>query len=119
MTTTSQHRKLTQDELLAELRAAYGDDPMQWAFACPNCKTVTTGQALSDALKAYPRQRRNGERTITSDLLGTECIGRTDPEQGCNWAAYGLFRGPWEVELSSGESMWCFPIAEVEAGVSR
>jgi hypothetical protein len=109
--TKSQHRKLTQDELLAELLAQFGDDPMNWAFQCPSCDTVTTGQDLRDALKAHPRTNRNGEKTVTSDLLGQECIGRTDPDQGCNWAAYGLFRGPWEVTLNDGESMWCFPIA--------
>jgi hypothetical protein len=105
------YRKLTQDELVAQLRARYGDDPMQWAFICPTCKTVTTGQMMSDALKAYPSHRRTGEKIITSDVLGRECIGRTDPDQGCDWAAYGLFKGPWEVEIEKDKTMYCFPIA--------
>lgn len=109
------YRKLTQKQLLAELHEAYGENPMGWAFQCPTCKTVTTGQQLSDALKAHPRYRRDSDnvttKVITSDVLGQECIGRTDPHVGCDWAAYGLFRGPWEVETSPGKSMWCFPIA--------
>lgn len=118
MTTSFEYRKLTQNQLLAEVRERFGDDPMDWAFTCPTCQTVTTGRELSDALKAYPRRNRNGDKTITSDLLGRECIGRTHPEMGCDWAAYGLFRGPWEVELPDGESQWCFPIADTAGGDS-
>lgn len=111
------HRQLTQEALLAELRAAYGDDPMNWAFTCPSCNTITTGAQLSAALKTHPRtDNRTGDRVITSDILGQECIGRTDPEQGCDWAAYGLFRGPWEIALPNGNTLWGFPIAATENG---
>ena len=111
MTTTFSTRKLTQDELLTELHERCGTDPMQWAFICPNCETITTSQEMANALKAYPQQNRSGNPVIASDVIGQECIGRIDPDQGCNWAAFGLFRGPWEIELPNGDSMWCFPIA--------
>lgn len=113
------HRKLTQEELLAELVEAHGSDPKNWAFTCPSCNTVTTTTELSAALKAHPRTViATGDAVVASDLLGQECIGRTDPDQGCDWCAYGLFRGPWEVTLTTGKSMWCFPIAPKQKDTS-
>lgn len=96
-------RTLTQAEFLAEAKAAFGDDPMAWAFRCPNCGDVATGQDFRDALTEHPREH-NGEPMTASSVLGQECIGRTLGAlegqakkwtgRGCDWAAYGLFRGP-------------------------
>lgn len=107
-------RKITQDELVRELRDRCGDDPMRWAFQCPNCKDVATGQDFHDALA------ESGGNA--SDHLGQECIGRrlgaltrsAEPYRGrgCDWAAYGLFRGPWLVTLPDGKEIGCFPIAD-------
>ncbi len=119
------HRKLTQDELLAEARARFGDDPMQWAFQCPHCKDIATGQDFRDALKEHPRTHsRSGEAVIASDVIGQECIGRTlgalkkdgPTGRGCDWAAYGLFPGPWEIVLPDGRSMYGFPLAPATVG---
>lgn len=116
----SKHRKLTQAELLAELEARFGPDPMDWAFQCPNCGDAATGRDFREALAAHPRQER-GEAVAASDVLGQECIGRTlgalskgngkYEGRGCNWCAYGLFSGPWTVTLPEGGTMGCFPLA--------
>lgn len=120
------HRKLTQAELVAEAKARFGDDPMQWAFQCPTCKDIATGQDFRDALAEHPRTNlRTDKPVIASDIIGKECIGRTlgalgrkpYKGRGCDWAAYGLFAGPWEIVLPDGRSMHAFPLAPAPAGV--
>lgn len=118
-TTAFAHRKLTQAELVAEARERFGDDPMKWAFQCPSCKDIATGLDFRDALAEHPRRHmRSGEDVIASDLLGRECVGRTlgaltdgYTGRGCNWAAYGLFPGPWTIEMPDGRSVHGFPLA--------
>jgi hypothetical protein len=112
----TKHRKLTQAELMAEAQARFGDDPKLFAFECPQCKDVATIQDFIDA----------GE----PNAAGQHCIGRNlgalrkdvKPYEGrgCDWTAYGLFRGPWEIILpAEGDrperSAWSFPLAEVTA----
>jgi hypothetical protein len=123
----SNHRKLTSAELVAELKERFGDDPMAWAFQCPNCGDIATGQDFRDALKAHPRRHRIGNLpVITSEILGQECIGRTLGAlrrragdhwdgRGCDWSAYGLLCGPWEIVMADGRSAWGFPIADAPA----
>ena len=99
-------RTLTQQELEDEARARFGDDPWKWAFECPRCGDVATAGDFPE-----------GER----DRLGRECVGRAlgilkknqvYKGRGCDWAAFGLFRGPWEIIMPSGRSSWAFPLAE-------
>lgn len=122
MTDTASHRKLTQEELLNEARDRFGDDPMKWAFQCPSCQDIATGDDFRQALAEHPRTNlRTNEPVIASDVIGQECIGRTlgalakgrgaYTGRGCNWAAYGLLGGPWEVVLPNGRSMHAFPLA--------
>lgn len=121
----SGHRKLTQAELVAELKERFGDDPMAWAFRCPHCGDVATGQDFRDALAARPLERNDGSDVVTSDVLGQECIGRTLGAlgveakawkgRGCDWTAYGLFHGPLEIVMDDGRSVWGFPIADAPA----
>ena len=119
MTAATKHRKLTQAELMAEARARFGDNPMAFAFACPSCGDVAS---LGDFHAAG----------IDSGRAGQDCIGRhlgaLDREttvdayrkagkRGCDWVAYGMFRGPWEIVIpAEGDkperSMWAFPLAE-------
>jgi hypothetical protein len=59
---------------------------------------------------------------------GQECIGRTlrraDPpgvERGCDWTAYGLIPGPWEIVFPAEgdvpeQSMRSFRLAEPAGG---
>jgi hypothetical protein len=106
----SSYRKLTQAELGAEARKRFGDDVKKYAFICPNCQDVATIQDFIDA--------GDGARA------GQECIGRllgalrsSRPNtRGCDWAAYGLFCGPWEIVLPAKDgkperSAWSFALA--------
>lgn len=115
---SDQFRKLTQDELATEARERFGDDTAKWSFVCPHCGDVASVQDFVDA--------GDGNR------VGQECIGRlrgalkrgtkasrdgiVRGERGCDWAAYGLFRGPWEIVLpAEGDkperSAWSFALA--------
>lgn len=100
----SDSRTLTRDELWAEARVRFGEDPLNWAYVCPGCKDVATGEDFRKALDEYPRQLPNGRKAHYSDFLSQECIGRTlgalskgYTGRGCTWAAYGLIPGPWRV----------------------
>lgn len=118
----TEHRKLTQAELTAEATARFGPDPLKFAFQCPNCDDVATIQDFIDA--------GDGNRA------GQECIGRIlgglkprpdgtkKGKRGCDWAAYGLFRGPWEIVMpAEGDkperSAWGFALADSAAGGAR
>ncbi|CAK7288601.1 VVA0879 family protein [Streptomyces misionensis] len=119
--TTTEHRKLTQDELVTEARNRFGDDPMKWAFVCPSCGDIANGEDFRQALTANPRTNRNSDAVIASDVIGQECIGRTlgalakrngkYAGRGCDWAAYGLFSGPWEITLPNGRIAYGFALA--------
>lgn len=125
----AEHRKLTQDELLAEARKRFGDDPLDWAFECPNCGDVATARDFREALKQHPRED-GGQPVTASILLGQECIGRTlgalkgpagtqggrgQATRGCNWAAYGLIPGPWSIVMPDGRTAPGFALADATA----
>lgn len=117
----TEHRKLTQAELVAEATQHFGGDPLNWAFLCPSCGDIANGHDFRDALAANPRKHQSGTDVIASDVVGQECIGRTlgalakgqgkYTGRGCDWTAYGLFGGPWTITLPNGRSMHAFPLA--------
>jgi hypothetical protein len=124
------HRILTQAALIAEAKERFGEDPMTWAFKCPNCGDVATGLDFTAALNNHPRKGPDGNDVQVHHILGQECIGRTlgalsgsptgdqgrsRAERGCDWAAYGLISGPWEIVLPEGGSVWSFPLADTPA----
>ena|SRR5690349_18648179 len=120
MTATTDYRKLTQAELLTEARARFGDDPLKWAFICPSCGDTANGEDFQKALAEHPRTNLRTEKpVIASDIVGQECIGRTlgalskkaYKGRGCDWAAYGLFAGPWEIALPNGRTAHSFALA--------
>lgn len=103
---------------MAEAAAAFGDDWLNWAFRCPHCGDVASFRDFKEA---------GGE----ASACGQECIGRTlgalkvDAAQylagkytgrGCDWAAYGLLAGPWQVIMPAEDGkperkVWSFPLA--------
>lgn len=114
-------RTLTQQELIAEATTRFGKNPLQWAFICPSCGDIANGTEFITALENHPRKHRTGADVIASDIVGQECIGRTlgalgagdtYTGRGCNWAAYGLFSGPWTITLPNGRAMHAFALAD-------
>lgn len=111
---------LTLADLRAEGRARFGPDPLDWRFVCPRCGDIASGRHFVTALVKHPRVHQDGSDLQAGHVLGQECIGRTlgaldhsEPYEGrgCNLAAYGLFPGPWTVQLPGGGEMRCFPLA--------
>lgn len=121
LTTTGHPKTLTQDELLGLLIERFGEAPDAWAFQCPACDDIATTADFRQALETNPRTRMDGTPLAVSDVLGRECIGRTlgvlrGPAdewsgRGCDWVAYGLFRGPVQVDIGGETTLWCFPVA--------
>ena len=107
---TGTAERVTQDELHAEMERRFGPDPKRWAFICPSCKDVACAQDFIDADRDPNR-------------VGQECIGRSlgalnceQPKggykgRGCDWCAYGLFRGPMFVVTPNGNEIASFRIA--------
>jgi hypothetical protein len=107
--------KRTQDELLAELTLRFGPDHANWAFICPACNDVASAADFRAALDSQGLTEETA-----SQHLGQVCIGRLTgapspgtktTERGCNWAAFGLFRGPEFIIMPDGHEAPCFAIA--------
>lgn len=107
------------DDFRAALRERFGPDPMRWAFVCPNCGDVATGQDMSDAFVQHPQTRSDGEPKMPADVFGRECIGRIMPGRGCNWVAYGLIPGPTFVIPPEGPALTAFRIAPAPGQEAR
>lgn len=84
----------------------FGPDMEKWRFVCPNCGKERSAESVrSDLAESLPVLRA-GQYAVEQ-----ECIGRHLPAEGCNWAAYGLFRGPVIVDLGEGKSAAVFDFA--------
>ncbi|MGW7100305.1 VVA0879 family protein [Streptomyces sp. NPDC054838] len=117
------HPKLAHRDLLAETRRRFGDATDRWAFQCPNCADVASIADWRQALTDHPTMRRGERVDNPGELIGQECLGRIlgaldGPQnewegRGCDWTAYGLFRGPWEIVMDGTpeRSAWSFPLA--------
>ena len=116
--------KMTQDEMVRELTRRFGPSPNDWAFQCPICGDVATGADWKSALVEKGITEPDGTPVNAADYLGQECIGRVlgalhgtvadganYKGRGCDWCAYGLFRGPWFIILPNGREVGSFPIA--------
>ena len=88
----------TQAELVAEATARFGDDALKWSFRCPSCGDDATAQDFTNA-GADPN--RVGQECVGRSLGALKGAptkdGRNRDGRGCDWAAYGLLRGPWVV----------------------
>lgn len=101
-TTDAEKRHWTQQELVDEARRLFGDDPKQWAFICPNCSDVA---CAADFIAIDADPQRVGQECIGRSLgalssgSSSNDSGRSKAKRGCDWAAYGLFPGPWVVTV--------------------
>ncbi len=91
-----QPQTMTEDEWNALGLKLFGTETSAWRFKCPRCSNVMSiEKALALSAEQLARLR-SGEWAIES-----ECIGRYI-DLGCNWAAYGLFSGPFFVVRADG-----------------
>lgn len=90
----------------------FGEDKMNWKFVCPACGRITSVKEMVEA-GAEP------------DDAVQKCMGRIngkggpwgkDTGDGCNWAAYGLFKcmGKGAVVLKEGREVDVFQFAPME-----
>jgi hypothetical protein len=90
-------RALSDKELGAEATARFGEDPLNWAFECPDCGDIATGAE-------FPAGKRS--------RVGAECIGLHVEGRGCHHrAADSDPQGPWLVALEDGTVAPSFPLA--------
>lgn len=111
------HRTLTARELLAEAVERFGDDPRFFAFTCPHCGDVACPQDFID--HGADPQRCGQEcigRSVGALDHGTSAhdAGRSKAERGCDWAAYGLFPGPWGIRYDEGHEVRSFRLTTTE-----
>jgi len=95
-------------EWINKITAKFGISPLYWKFKCPGCGKISSGKEFKE-LGGTP------EDLIQKCIGNFKDCGKPDPknnENGCNWKAYGLFRGPDVVIDENGEKCYVFPIAE-------
>jgi hypothetical protein len=76
---------ISQADWEAKGRELFGNDKAAWRFHCPACHDELS---MAEAREKYPELKGCGWSP------GQECIGRHTDKVDCDWAAYGLFRGP-------------------------
>lgn len=84
-----------------QMKAKFPEGSLTVSFVCPACRNVASiGDFKSEG--------------IDENLAPQECILRTMDPAKCNWAAYGLFRGPVIVIAEDGHEIPVFEFAEKE-----
>ncbi|MFJ6085097.1 VVA0879 family protein [Streptomyces sp. NPDC092369] len=123
---STETQAFTHDELIAEARARFGKNPLDWAFICPNCGDTATTADIAKALTNFPATHRDGTPVKAEQIAGLECIGRTlgaltpgYTGRGCTWVAYGLIPGPWAIHLPDGRTRRSFRLAPAAQEVPR
>jgi len=107
---TKHNQQTTHNDWILEGIELFGDVPRRlWEFVCPQCGDVSSGRVFMELFEAQGMSEddANGK---AARVVGRECVGRYTGERGCDWCAYGLFRGPREVLTDEG-SVWCFEFA--------
>jgi len=89
----------------AKGRELFGEDKLKWRFVCPACGHEMSGERVRTDFTEHMEKLRASDYRIES-----ECIGRHLPGVGCNWCAYGLFRGPVLV-VDGGKEIAVFDFA--------
>lgn len=102
--TEPQLREIKRTPLVEWQRVMAARGTLDCKFVCPSCGLTSSPNDFK-ALGVDPER------------AAKECIGRHDPERGCDWAAYGLFRGPEFVLHADGSESPVFAFAEVPADV--
>jgi hypothetical protein len=109
------HRCLKQQELIDEAAQRFGPDAQKWAFQCPRCGDIAVAGDFPDGQRDRIGQECVGRWRGALKGLANDNAGQSVAERGCDWTAYGLFRGPWEIVMPDGHSAWGFPLAPAPA----
>lgn len=80
--------RVSQEQWEAMGLELYGENKQDWQFQCPMCGLI---QSVALAKLLWPELEGKGWQAWG------ECVGRYLEGVGCDWAAYGLFRGPLEI----------------------
>lgn len=100
---------MTRAEWEAKGAALFGPDLTKWRFKCPICGNV---MSVEKARAEFPELKGSGLS------IEQECVGRYSPKvlrpdgTRCDWAAYGLFRGPVIVTTENGKEVPAFEFDE-------
>ena len=102
----SQPQTMTEEAWLKLGTLLFGDDRKKWQFKCPSCGLVLSGEAVKERFDCEIKAGR-----LEGYSIEQECIGRYVDKVDCDWAAYGLFRGPNFVDRGSESPVAVFPYA--------
>ncbi len=98
-------RKETKEEWESKGESLFGKNKLEWKFQCPQCNNVVSAEDF----------RKFKDQGASPDSAYQECIGRyTGGRKGpnkCDWASYGLFRGPNLVIREDGKETPVFEFA--------
>lgn len=97
---------VTEAEWGAKGQDLFGPNQENWQFQCPACGHVMSIAIVNEKYAEHLPAFREHKFAIEC-----ECIGRAVPSLGCDWCAYGLFRGPLFVKRDSGNETPCFDFA--------
>lgn len=95
----------SREDWLARGRKLFGEDMYKWRFKCPACGRTQSAEDF---------RRFKGKGATPSDAY-QDCLGRWDHSLGCDWAAYGLLRGPDFVRVGEDQETPIFPFDEPKA----
>lgn len=98
---------MTRAEWLAEGERRFGEHKIAWRFRCPACHNV---MSVERASVTDPDVKGKGWH------VENECIGRYTERVDCDWAAYGLFRGPVLVTCEDGTVIPVFEFDRADKG---
>jgi hypothetical protein len=105
-----QPQKMTEAEWTALGAELFGADKTKWRFVCPHCKHAISIVEARKLPEDQLRSLREGDWRIEQ-----ECVGRHISSIGCDWAAFGLFSGPFFVARDGGTETPVFGFAMPEA----
>lgn len=94
--------KITSKEWQEEMKKRFPKGSDTVTFVCPSCKNEAS---VADFI----------EEGLPPDLAPQQCLSRTIDSKRCDWAAYGLFRGPVIIIAPDGKELPVFEFAEPDS----
>jgi hypothetical protein len=89
------------DDWIAELKNRFGTDAKKWAFKCPSCGNVQSGEDFINAEVENPQGK-----------VYFNCIGRHVIRKGCDWTLGGLLKIHTQSVVKDGHITPVFEMAD-------